>query len=86
MKKEKISDIICLQCKHLDMARIGGCKAFPGEIPDVILSGKSNHSSPMKGQEGDYVFTPIEEPVKMWRRIERSARETRKVKKQPEFK
>jgi hypothetical protein len=82
MKKEKSLDIICLQCKHLDTARIGGCKAFPGEIPDLILSGQNDHSSPVKGQEGDYVFTPLEEPMKIWKRIDRSSKQMKKNKKQ----
>ena len=77
MKKEKNPDIICLNCKHLDRIRIGGCRAFPGEIPDIILSGQSNHLIPLKGQEGDFVFTPNEEPVRVWRRFERSARKPR---------
>ncbi len=83
MKKEKVPDIICLQCKHLDTERIGGCKAFPGEIPDMILSGQSDHHFPIRGQEGDYVYTPIEEPVKIWRRIDRSSRQIRKKSIQP---
>ena len=86
MKKEKVLDIICLQCKHFDTVRIGGCKAFPGEIPDVVLSGESNHSSPIRGQEGDYVYTPIEEPVKIWKQIDRSLHQFKKAKRQPEFK
>lgn len=83
MKKERVPDIICLQCKHLDTERIGGCKAFPGEVPDIILSGQYDHHFPLKGQEGDYVFTPVEAPVKIWKTIERSARRMRKVNKQP---
>jgi hypothetical protein len=81
MKRERVPEIICFQCKHLDTERIGGCKAFPGEIPDIILSGQSDHHFPLKGQEGDFVFTPLEEPVKIWKRIERSSHQGRKNNK-----
>lgn len=86
MRKERVPDIICLKCKHLDTERIGGCKAFPGEVPDIILSGQYDHSFPLKGQIGEYVFTPVEEPVKIWRTIERSARRIKRINKEPAFK
>jgi|GEM_PF-1133855 len=86
MKKDKILNIICLQCKHLDTERIGGCKAFPGEIPEIILSGQSDHHFIIEGQEGDYIFTPLEEPVKIWKRIERSAHQFKRNDKQPVYK
>ena len=78
MKKDQFLDIICLGCKHFDTVRIGGCKAFPGEIPEAILLGQIAHIHPIKGQEGDYVYTPIEEPSKMWRRFDRTSRPLRK--------
>ena len=78
MKKEGPIDIICFNCKHFDTIRIGGCKAFPGEIPDIILTGQSDHLHHIKGQEGDYVYTPVEEPMKIWRRIDNASRPTRR--------
>lgn len=74
MKKSESIDIICFNCKHFDTVRIGGCKAFPGEIPDIILSGQSDHLHHIKGQEGDYVYTPIEAPMKIWRRFDKPNR------------
>jgi hypothetical protein len=32
------------------------CKAFPEGIPEVIISGKSKHRKPLKGQRNDIVF------------------------------
>jgi len=81
MKKAESIDIICLSCKHFDTVRIGGCKAFPGEIPDAILLGQTAHIHPIRGQEGDYVYTPIEEPMKMWRRFDRSSQPSRRSAK-----
>jgi len=78
MKREKSIDIICFNCKHFDSVRIGGCKAFPGQIPELILTGQSNHLNHIKGQEGDYVYTPIEKPMKIWRRFDTASRPPRK--------
>jgi len=81
MRRTEALDIICFNCKHLDTIRIGGCKAFPGEIPDIILNGQSDHQHRIRGQEGDYVYTPIEEPMKIWRRFDKPIRPNRKVEK-----
>ena len=81
MKKDQFLDIICLGCKHLDTMRIGGCKAFPGEIPKAILLGQTAHIHPIKGQEGDYVYHPIEEPMKIWKRIDRASHLARRTEK-----
>lgn len=72
MKKKELIDFICLHCKNFDTLRIGGCKAFPGQIPDIILTGHSAHFHHIKGQIGNYIFTPVEEPMKIWRQIDKS--------------
>jgi hypothetical protein len=74
LRKKDAIDIICFNCDHFDTSRIGGCKAFPGQIPNLILSGQSDHHQSMKGQRGDYIFTPIVKPVKMWSRLENASR------------
>jgi hypothetical protein len=51
---------ICFSCKHF----IGGvkdslkmiCHAFPVDIPDEILFGKSNHKKSLKEQGNKIVF------------------------------
>jgi hypothetical protein len=49
----------CIDCAHLDDATGKmSCKAFPNKIPDEPLYGV--HDKVLEGQEGDYVFTPIE--------------------------
>ena len=53
----------CKKCRHYDVMNAAGmsCKAFPEEIPDSIVLGENDHSKPIKGQEGDFVFEQIEE-------------------------
>jgi hypothetical protein len=48
----------CYKCKHLDVMNAAGmsCKAFPEEIPDEIALGDNDHSKPVSGQIGSYVF------------------------------
>lgn len=36
------------------------CQAFPNGIPEKILLGENNHSKPLKDQDNDIVFEPIE--------------------------
>jgi len=47
--------IICIDCKYYK----GGlrCAAFPEGFPDEIISGESDHSEIIKGQEEDIVYT-----------------------------
>lgn len=44
----------CNECQN----RTGDltCKAFPDEIPDIILHGKDLHILPLPGQKNDIVF------------------------------
>jgi hypothetical protein len=83
LRKEDTIDIICFNCTYFDTMRIGGCKAFPGQIPNIILNGQSDHHQVMKGQRGDYVYTPIVAPVKMWGRLERASRSYKRSGKRP---
>lgn len=53
-------DVICFRCKHFREVD-GGCSAFPTNIPESILSGENEHSKPLKDQENDIVFEPIED-------------------------
>ena len=34
------------------------CKAFPDGIPIDMLEGKITHNKPIKGQTGDFIFSP----------------------------
>lgn len=83
LRKEDTIDIICLNCYHFDTLRIGGCKAFPGQIPNIILTGQSDHHQLLKGQRGEYVYTPITAPVKIWGRLERESRSYKRSGKRP---
>lgn len=49
---------LCNNCKHYfgDLK----CSAFPERIPDRILTGGNDHSKPLKEQDNDIVFEPIE--------------------------
>lgn len=58
MDYDPFSKPICNECKH----RLEGitCKAFE-VIPDEILFGENDHSKPLPGQKGDFVFTKKED-------------------------
>jgi hypothetical protein len=53
----------CGKCVHFCLNNndglMSGCRAFPDDIP-YGLSGK-DHTKIIKGQKGDYVYTPIKE-------------------------
>lgn len=55
------ADLICVDCKHYNGDLT--CKAFPKGIPDIIVSGQSDHKEPLKGQGSEIVFEP-EKPTK----------------------
>jgi hypothetical protein len=46
---------ICNDCKY--RLKAYSCKAF-NNIPNDIIFGRNDHSKPLKGQKGDFVFTP----------------------------
>lgn len=49
---------ICNICEHYFRAdRNLTCRAFPIRIPDLILEGHFDHSSPMENQGNEYTFT-----------------------------
>lgn len=52
----------CFKCKHTIMGADWWpeCKAFQEGIPNVILSGKNDHSEPLPDQKNDIVFEPKE--------------------------
>jgi hypothetical protein len=52
--------LICFECKHF-RPDVGGCDAFPDDIPLEILSGENDHSKPLKDQQNDIVFERAEE-------------------------
>lgn len=48
----------CFNCQHYLMLQ--ECKAFSGKpIPRKYFIDCEPHDKPIKGQTGDYVFTPI---------------------------
>lgn len=47
----------CGRCKLYDDTT-ASCKAFPDGIPFDMLEGRITHDMPIKGQQGDYLFTP----------------------------
>jgi len=40
----------CLRCKHFFLS--GGCVAFPGGIPEAIMTGLHDHTQPYPGDNG----------------------------------
>ena len=55
----QVLNLICFRCRHFRPG-IGGCAAFPDDIPDEITSGENEHSEPLPDQDNDIVFEPIE--------------------------
>ncbi len=52
---------ICVNCRHFDWdLKFGGlcCDAFPHGIPNVILSGRHDHSRPYPGDKG-ILYEPV---------------------------
>lgn len=49
----------CAHCEFFKQYEDCICVAFPEGIPDDLLEGKSKHDKILKGQVGDYVFTPV---------------------------
>lgn len=58
-----MTDFIKTQCDNCENLLLFGCKAFKN-IPDEILSGKIKHDKVLKGQKGNYIFTPKERETK----------------------
>jgi excisionase family DNA binding protein len=42
----------CYRCKHLLGSKAGRCTAFPDQIPELIWSGKLQHTEPFPGDQG----------------------------------
>lgn len=55
--------IVCDFCKNITEKK-KTCKAFPNGIPRSILEGKNEHTSPIPGQIGSYIYTPINDKIK----------------------
>ncbi len=52
------ANLVCLDCKHyLGYLK---CPAFNDLIPDIIVSGESDHTEPLPDQGNDIVFEPID--------------------------
>lgn len=47
-------DLICLNCKHRELGKLG-CKAFPNGIPDSIIES-NKHNKRLKEQKNNLVF------------------------------
>jgi hypothetical protein len=49
----------CSFCKHY----LGNytCPAFPDELPDNLMTGESTHNTIIKGQKGNYTYSPQDE-------------------------
>nr|DAY67551.1 MAG TPA: hypothetical protein [Caudoviricetes sp.] len=49
----------CARCKLYNDLN-ASCKAFPNGIPFNMLEGKITHEKEIKGQTGNFLFTPKE--------------------------
>jgi len=47
----------CFECEHFEGGKDFSCKAFK-KIPNEIVFNDKEHKKPVKGQIGDFVFTP----------------------------
>lgn len=56
-------NLICLNCKHYEKPNGYGCRAFPEGIP-YSFPPNNKHDKPLEGQEGDYIYTPVNEKKK----------------------
>ncbi|WP_019176515.1 hypothetical protein [Methanomassiliicoccus luminyensis] len=43
---------LCLYCKRVHLGKGEVCDAYPGGIPEEILSGKVDHTRPYMGDNG----------------------------------
>ena len=48
----KLPKTPCYRCKHLLGSKAGRCTAFPDKIPEVLWSGKFQHTEPFPGDRG----------------------------------
>lgn len=55
--------IVCDFCKNV-IEKKRTCRAFPKGIPNVILEGKDEHNTLINGQNGLYLYKPINEKIK----------------------
>ena len=56
-KKNDVKVSQCAMCKNF--TNFGACIAFPGGIPDTILTNEHDHTTPYPGDNG-IQFEPIE--------------------------
>lgn len=52
--------LICFNCKNFDQI-VGGCLAFPDDIPNEIISGENDHSKPLPDQKNNVIYEPIKD-------------------------
>ena len=49
----------CSKCKQGFDSINFTCKAFPGEIPDQILTGDNKHQAPVPDQGNEVIYKPL---------------------------
>ena len=54
---EKCPCLNCSFCKSNGFDLF--CIAFPDGVPDEIIEGENDHSTPLPDQENDIVFEPV---------------------------
>lgn len=52
-------DNICMKCEHFKQHDGFGCRAYPDGMPHGYPPN-NKHNKILKGQVGDYVFTPMD--------------------------
>jgi hypothetical protein len=51
----------CFNCRYLQSD--WKCLAYPEGIPMDIITGRTFHNKVLKGQEGEYIYTPKEKAI-----------------------
>lgn len=50
-----VYESVCSNCKYFNVETFK-CKAFPKDIPNILLKGEAKHDKPFAGQSNNIIF------------------------------